>query len=32
MGMGESFDFEDAQQMSWRLPRLAALHLRAGPG
>jgi hypothetical protein len=26
-GMGESFDFEDSQQMRRRLPRLAALHL-----
>jgi hypothetical protein len=25
--MGESFDFDDADQMRRRLPRLAALHL-----
>lgn len=31
-GMGESFDFGDAQQMRRRLPRLAALHLGPGPG
>lgn len=31
-GMGESFDFGDAQQMRQRLPRLAALHLGPGPG
>ncbi|MFD9042504.1 DUF4240 domain-containing protein [Streptomyces bottropensis] len=31
-GMGESFDFDDAQQMRRRLPRLAALHLGPGPG
>ncbi|MFI1568541.1 DUF4240 domain-containing protein [Streptomyces sp. NPDC020490] len=30
-GMGESFDFDDAQQMCRRLPRLAALHLGPGP-
>jgi hypothetical protein len=29
--MGESFDFEDAQQMRRRLPRLAALYLGPGP-
>ncbi|MFH8663176.1 DUF4240 domain-containing protein [Streptomyces afghaniensis] len=31
-GMGESFDFGDAQQMRRRLPRLAALFLGSGPG
>ncbi|POX63211.1 hypothetical protein C3492_13445 [Streptomyces sp. Ru62] len=31
-GMGEPFDFGDAQQMRRRLPRLAALHLGPGPG
>ncbi|MFI9781859.1 DUF4240 domain-containing protein [Streptomyces sp. NPDC051956] len=31
-GMGESFDFDDAQQMRRRLPRLAALYLGPGPG
>ncbi|MEU6603237.1 DUF4240 domain-containing protein [Streptomyces flaveolus] len=31
-GMGESFDFGDAQQMRRRLPRLAALHLGPGAG
>jgi hypothetical protein len=30
-GMGESFDFDDAQQMRRRLPRLAALHIGPGP-
>ncbi|KAA0940769.1 DUF4240 domain-containing protein [Streptomyces apricus] len=30
-GMGESFDFDDAQQVRWRLPRLAALHHGLGP-
>jgi hypothetical protein len=32
VGMGESFDFGDAQQMRRRLPRLAALHLGPRPG
>ncbi|MER6474585.1 hypothetical protein [Streptomyces collinus] len=31
-GMGESFDFGDAQQMRRCLPRLAALHIGPGPG
>ncbi|PAZ10506.1 hypothetical protein CLM62_40920 [Streptomyces sp. SA15] len=31
-GMGESFDFGDAQQMRRRLPQLAALHLGSRPG
>lgn len=31
-GMGESFGFEDAQQMRRHLPRLAGLHLCPGPG
>ncbi|MFC9094217.1 DUF4240 domain-containing protein [Streptomyces sp. NPDC057072] len=30
--MGESFDFDDAQQMRQRLPRLTALYLSAQPG
>ncbi|MFF1740133.1 DUF4240 domain-containing protein [Streptomyces mirabilis] len=30
--MGESFDFDDAQQMRRRLPRLAALYRGSGPG
>ncbi|MGW6095043.1 hypothetical protein ACWFRK_11850 [Streptomyces sp. NPDC055157] len=30
--MGESFDFDDAQQMRRRLPRLAALYLGCAPG
>jgi hypothetical protein len=30
--MGESFDFDDAQQMRRRLPRLSALYLDAQPG
>ncbi|MFE2275544.1 DUF4240 domain-containing protein [Streptomyces lavendulae] len=30
-GMGEAFDFDDAQEMRERLPRLAALHLSPGP-
>ncbi|MEU9045240.1 MULTISPECIES: DUF4240 domain-containing protein [unclassified Kitasatospora] len=30
--MGEDFDFDDAEQMHRRLPRLAALHLPKHPG
>ncbi|MFE9125090.1 DUF4240 domain-containing protein [Streptomyces sp. NPDC007148] len=30
-GMGESFDFDDAQQMRQRLPRLSVLYLDAQP-
>ncbi|MFJ9005859.1 DUF4240 domain-containing protein [Streptomyces canus] len=31
-GMGESFEFDDAQQMRRRLPQLASLYLGPGPG
>ncbi|MFE4923181.1 DUF4240 domain-containing protein [Streptomyces sp. NPDC056661] len=30
--MGESFGFDDDQQMRWRLPRLAALYLGSASG